>query len=146
MCEKCGTPISKLNLAPQKKNYSVGTLYCTKRPNFCKIPKMIAIILLLRSTALKNTTLSSIGHLVTEHLQAFTVYDNVNTLKKRKTLFLKHQMLNLMITSTALLMQVLKRSCALVNNFLYILNLNGQDIKFPIMQKKSQSNSSGREL
>ena len=33
-CEKCGTQITKLNLARHKKSCSVGTLYCTHCPNF----------------------------------------------------------------------------------------------------------------
>ena len=33
-CEDCGTQITKLNLARNKKRCSAGTLYCTQCPNF----------------------------------------------------------------------------------------------------------------
>ena len=33
-CAKCGTQITKLNLARHEKSCSVGTLYCTQCPNF----------------------------------------------------------------------------------------------------------------
>ena len=112
-CDNCATQNTKFFLARQKESFSAGTLHCTQSPSFPQNPKLILIIILLRSTVPQNLMLPSSVNFVIKSFKNSTLYNNMKT---PKMVFLSgQQMLMRTIPWTKLMMWISKRSCVLVS-------------------------------
>ena len=84
-------------------------------------PRMTWILILLKNTAPQNLSLISSKNFVINCFQGFTLYVNIKT--PNMAILSKQQTLISTISSTKLVMRVVKSSCALVNIFWWILSL-----------------------
>ena len=108
ICENCGTQTTMRNIVRHKTRCSIGNLFCTQVLNFPQNPKVIRIILLLRSTAPQKLRLPSSVKFVNKIFPAFTPCANIET--PNMAFPLGQQIVMLTLSSTKLLMRILKKS------------------------------------
>ena len=128
--KNCSTQTARNNFVRQKKGCSAGTLYCTRSPIFSITSTITLTIILLKKRASQNLSLRSNVIFLIKSYQHFTLYINIKT--STMAFLSRQQLLIRTISSTKLMMQILKRSCAHVIISWSILSLKRRDTTYSI--------------
>ena len=128
--DNCGFPTTKLSVARHKKSCSAGTFYCNHCHIFSTKSRNDLNYHIAISTGTDVTFNCKLCYQEFPGFYALRQHENIQHGFQIKT----KQMLFLTILSTKLRMQVLKRSCVLVNLSWSILNLKKRDTNYSIMQ------------
>ena len=115
-CDNFGTQTTTNNIVRHNTGFSVETLSCTQCLNSSiKSKSDLNSHFAKKSTAPQNLTLYSNVYFVINRFQDLTLYVNIKTLKM--AFLIRQQTLIGTISSTEMLMLILKRSCTHVETF-----------------------------
>ena len=131
------TKVHESILPVTRKQVRLGYSFVPNLLNSPQKREMLSNFVLLKSRTPQNFSLLSSVKFVIRKFQDFSLYDN---LKRLNIVFLsKQQILSWTISSTKLMIQILKRSCVLFNISPKIPILKGRDTKYSIMQQNNST-------